>query len=483
MSRAMAIQPPPTPLTTQQSSVPPAPGRSGCFGRSCGCSCLGCAGVVVLAALLLLGSGYWFLVAQASAAVTAPATLVVFNQPVTVNHNPSTPGQPLNAGDEVATQSGGHAAIQFPDGSYVRMSPSTTVQISSVQLQRSGSLQTADVVQKAGRTFVNVQHLASGASFKVGGHSVSAQVRGTQFELLVRPNNTNLIKVFDGTVSVSGRQTRSVSAGQEIDADADGNLSAVRPIQRDPQDPYALTAQCARAVSLGTTPGTLQTSTGDPISTGQTAEFDYDSSGGIVSVALCYPGSFMTLQVIGPNGVVHDNRNGTSPVTGNLQGPAGRYRASVHAINVSPAEAFVVAFATNAPCVAGASGSSDTSTIVRETLSNSQLARGLSESGASGVTIQVRGTSATSARLDYDSNFGGTTISWTIVFYAATPNLGANITQVTMRGINVTTQALKYLGSYGGSAISSIPSGFTVDRVYSCAGPGGDNMMVIEGHR
>src|SRR5205085_594138 len=156
----------------------------------CGCSCLGCLGVVGLVSLLLLGSGYWFFVAQASAAVTAPATLVVFNQPVTVNHNPTTPGQSLNAGDEVATQAGGHAAIQFPDGSYVRMSPGTTVQITSVQLQKTGQLQTADVLQKAGRTLVNVQHLASGASFKVGGHSVSAEVRGTQFEMLVRPNNT-----------------------------------------------------------------------------------------------------------------------------------------------------------------------------------------------------------------------------------------------------------------------------------------------------
>jgi hypothetical protein len=34
-----------------------------------------------------------------------------------------------------------------------------------------------------------------------------------------------------------------------------------------------------------------------------------------------------------------------------------------------------------------------------------------------------------------------------------------------------------------GQSISSIPSGFTVDRVYSCAGTKGDNMMVVEGHR
>jgi len=433
--------------------------------------------------LLLLGSGYWFFVVQASAAVTAPASLILFNQPVTVNASPATPGQPLNAGDEVATKATGHAAIQFPDGSYVRMSPGTTVHINSVQLQKNGQLQTADVLQKAGRTLVNVQHLASGATFNVGGHSVSAQVRGTQFELLVRPNNTNLIKVFDGTVAVNGKQSRNVTAGQEIDADANGNLSATRPIQRDASDPYALTAQCAKAVSQGTAPGTLQTTAGDPISTGQTAEVDYDSSGGVVSVALCYPGSYMTLQVIDPRGVVHDNRNGASPVMGNLQGPAGRYRAIVHAMSVSPAEAFVVAFATNSPCVAADSSNVDTGAVVRQTLSNSQIQKALANAGASGVTLTVQGTSPTSARLYYYSNLGGTPISWTVVFYAASPNLGAVITQVTVRGLNVTTQVLKYLGSAGAQSISTIPQDFTVDRVYSCATAGGDNMMVIEGHR
>ncbi|TMD28311.1 MAG: FecR domain-containing protein, partial [Chloroflexi bacterium] len=194
----MAIQaPPPVPVVTHQSTAPTGPKRGGCFGRGCGFSCLGCAGVLVLATLLLLGSGYWFFVVQASAAVTAPASLIVFNQPVTVNNNPGAAGQALNANDTVETKAKGHAAIQFPDGSYVRMSPDTTVQITNVQLQRTGQLQTADVVQKVGRTLTNVQHLASGAQFKVGGHSVSAEVRGTQFELLVRANNTNLIKVFD----------------------------------------------------------------------------------------------------------------------------------------------------------------------------------------------------------------------------------------------------------------------------------------------
>src|SRR5205814_9028399 len=93
------------------------------------------------------------------------------------------------------------------------------------------------------------------------------------------------------------------------------------------------------------------------------------------------------------------------------------------------------------------------------------------------------GTSPPPARLFYYSTLGGTEISWTIVFYAASPNLGAVITQVTVRGVNVTTRVLNYLGSGAKESISSIPQNFTVDRVYSCKGSGGDNIMVIEGHR
>src|SRR6266542_994518 len=356
----MAVQPPPVSGTSQQpapaAAQPAAQKSSGCLGRGCGFGCGGCLVAVLLTVLLVVGGGYFFFVAQASAAVNAPANLVVFSQPVTVDHNPATSGQALNAGSEVATQHAGHAQIQFPDGSYVKMSPDTTVQIKAVQLQKTGNLQSVDVLQKAGRTLVNVQHLVGGANFKVGGHAVSAQVRGTQFEMLVRQNNTNLIKVFEGTVAVSGKTTVNLTAGQEVEAD-------------------------------------------------------------VIAVAVNSP------------------RTVADPDTGG--------------------------------------------STVRQTLSTSQLQQGLQDSG---ISLKVQGTSPSSARIYYYSNLGGMEFSWTVLFYAATPNLGAVITQVTFRGVNVTTQVLKYLGSAGAESISTIPQDFTVDRVYSCAA-GGDTLMVIEGHR
>jgi hypothetical protein len=230
----MAIQPPPAPTVPQQAVPPASPKKGGCFGRGCGCG--SCLLVVLVAGLLILGSGYYFFVVQAQAAVAAPAALAVINQPVDVDGNPGIPGEALNPGNTVHTGSGGHAAIQFPDGSYVRMSPDTSVTVTAVQLQKNGSLQSASVIQKVGRTLTSVQHLATGASFQVGGHSVSAQVRGTEFEVLVRSNGTNLIKVFDGTVTVSGATTAKLTAGQQIDVDANGRLSNQRAIQPDAQE-------------------------------------------------------------------------------------------------------------------------------------------------------------------------------------------------------------------------------------------------------
>lgn len=445
--------------------------------------CGGCLLVIVVVFALLFGSGYFFLVAQAQAGVASPAALLVFSTPVDVGHNDSgyktaITGQSLNAGDSVRTGDTGKATVQFPDGSLVRMAPNTTITVQSAQLTNGGNLKSASIQQKVGRTFSVVQHLAGGSDFKVGGHSVSAEVRGTQFEVLVRNDGSNLIKVFDGTVQVAGKTTVSVTAGQEIDGDKNGNLSAARPIRSERTDPYAVAAQCQAVVSSGNSTGTVQVTTGDNLSTGQTADTSYNSGGGRVTVALCYPGSLMALLVTDPTGARHDlARPGAPPVVGHFDGPPGFWRAQVAAVDVNPAEPWAIAWATNAVC---GGPTTDDGGVVRETLSNAQLASGLSNSGSTGITIQVQGVSSTSARIYYYSNIGGTEISWTIDFYAATPNLGWVLTQVTVHGVNVTTQVLSRLTAAGAS-VSSIPTDFIVDRVYSCVGPDG-NTMVIEGH-
>ena len=473
------MQPPaasPSPQTTAPTTGPTT--RGGCAGRGCGCG--GCLVAVLLVVILLVGGGWYFLVIQASAAVTAPATLILFNQGVTVNQRPGTPGQALNANDEVRTDAKGHAAIQFPDGSFVRMAPNSEVQVTQVQLQRNGNLQTAEVTNKVGRTLVNVQHLVSGATFKVDGHSVTAAVRGTEFELLVRSDNTQKLWVFVGSVRVSGKTVITMAAGQEIDIDPNGILTNLRSNQFDASDPFPVTQQCSTVASSGTNPGTMQASTGDTLTGGQSQEQDYYSPGGNLTIAFCYAGSLMSVTVTDPNGAQF-SRQGSPPIALKINnGPPGVYRAVVRAINVPAAgEAYSVAFATDAACV---DGDVDTGTSVRKTLSTAKIANDLAQSGVQGVSLQVQETSPTSARIYFYGSYGGISTEWHVTFYSAMPNLGAVITQVTLNGINVTTQLINYLGSAHVS-ISAIPQDFVIERVYSCAGAGGDNMMVIEGHR
>lgn len=476
----MAVQAPP-PSVTPQAAAPAPPKRSGCAGCSVGC--LGCLGVVVVVALLLVGGGYFFFIAQAQGGVASPAALLVAATPVEVGHNdsgyqPAKTGQSLDVGTSVRTGDTGRATIQFPDGSLTRLAPNTTVTIQAAQLNSAGTLKSASLAEKIGRTFSVVQKLAGGASFSVAGHSVSAQVRGTQFEVVVNGDHSNVIKVFEGTIQVVGQTTITLNAGQQVSADSNGRLGGSGAIIVDPRDPYALEQQCAQAVSQGTTAGTAQTTTGE-ISNSQTVEVDYLSSGTTTVAALCYAGTgFMNLSVVDPLGVTHAARGGQPPIVLRIQRPAGLYKALVHAINVADNTPFAVTFASDATC---GGTSVDDGSVVRQVLSNGQLSRDLEQSGSGGVTVQVQGTSPTSARVYYAYSGSGVSFSWTIDFYAATPDLGFVFTQVIVNGVNITTQLVSRLNA-AGAAVTSVPQDYIVDRVYSCSGIEG-NTMIIEGHR
>jgi hypothetical protein len=440
----------------------------------------------ILVAVLFVGGGYFFLVAQAQAGVSSPASLVVITQPVDVGHNdsgysPGTSGQQLTSGSSVRTGTGGHAEIQFPDGSLVRISPETTVTVTTAELTRDGNLKSASIQQKVGRTLTTVQHLVGGSVFQVGGHSITTQVRGTKFEVLVRKDGSNVVKVFEGTVTVTGSNgTFTVKAGQEIDADANGKLATPHSIVSEPQDPYAVQVQCDKSAASGNNPGTTQSRSGDGLTTGQTATVGYDSPGGNMTVAFCYPGSLMGITVTDPNGAQHSAQGAAPLVVKIANGPPGHYTALVRGINIpAGGEPYSITFATDETCVPG---TVDSGGVVRETLSNGQIAQSLQQAGLGQVTLQVLGPSATSARVYFYSDVGGLPITWSIDFYAASPNLGLVLTQVTVRGVNVTAQVVSKLAPIQGQALAVIPTDFIVDRVYSCTGSDG-TMMVVEGHR
>src|SRR2546426_1482562 len=147
----MAIQPPPAaPVAPASTSLPPAK-KGGCSG--CGFSCLGCLGVVVVLVLLLVGGGWYFFVLQAQAGVNTSASLVVVSSKVEVgkgsaptcgqkdnsSYRPGIPGEQLSPGTSVRTDHAGHAGIQYPDGSFTRVSPDTTVTVNATKLSKDGN--------------------------------------------------------------------------------------------------------------------------------------------------------------------------------------------------------------------------------------------------------------------------------------------------------------------------------------------------------
>src|SRR4029077_3578841 len=151
----------------------------------------------------------------------------------------------------------------------------------------------------------------------------------------------------------------------------------------------------------GTNPGPVQSEGGESLTNGQTAESDYNSPGGNLTLAFCYPGSLMKVTVTDPSGRVIARQGAPPLIVKIANGPAGIYKAIVTALNVpASGEAYSLAFATDSACAAG---NVDTGTVVRQTLSNSQIADALAQSGSTGITLQVQGTSPNSARIFYYS--------------------------------------------------------------------------------
>src|ERR1700737_3047550 len=98
--------------------------------------CLGCLIPIVVIVLILAGL-FYLLVAQAAAAVSVPAQLIVVSPATTLTHGgtnqPGVSGALVHAGDQVATNAGGRSLIQFQDGSITRLGPSTTLRLDAAE--------------------------------------------------------------------------------------------------------------------------------------------------------------------------------------------------------------------------------------------------------------------------------------------------------------------------------------------------------------
>jgi FecR protein len=436
--------------------------------------------VILVVIVLILGGALFWLSIAAQAASNADATLTVFQPKASVAHGggafaPGKSGMVVQPGDSIKTDVTGRAAIQLPDGTLMRMAGGTQIALTSAHFAKTGNLNDVTIFQKIGRTFTNVQHLVSGASFKVKGQSAVASVRGTKFEVLLTADGTMLVKLFDGQLDLDGKNHVHLTANQQATVDPQGKVGPAGPIQPDPNDPFGPELAASNATSQGTTPGTEQDFIGAPIHNGQQQTYTYSfAGGGIVKAALGYRGSLMSLSVKAPDKTY--TVTGPPPIVVLVpNAPAGIYHITVTGISgLGPGgdEPFLSVAALE-QCTGATIALNG---AVRHSYTAQDLAGAVSVPGLSNLSLTIVGNSLAGGII---SGTGTYVVGWsgTIVLFMHGGVLEIDPVGAKVFGISVPAgQIVQQLASATGQDPANINPGFVVDRLFTCNG-----VLMIDG--
>jgi hypothetical protein len=321
----------------------------------------------------------------------------------------------------------------------------------------------------------------SGATFQVAGKSATATVRGTKFEVVVKPDGSMIVKLFEGQLdleSSKGKIHLSAPPAVQASADADGNLTGPGPLQPDPDDPFGPALAASDAVSAGTTPGTEQDYIGAPLHNGEQQQYTYSYAGGsLVKAALGYPGSAMKLTVQAPDGQKYTG-TGPSPIVVTVNNaPSGVFTIIVDGVSGlgSVGEEPFVAVASVESC---ASADIDQHGAVHEGFTSKDLVSVVNVSGLSNLNLTIGADSTAGATLAGSGTYNG--IRWTGSVVLVAHNGVLDITPVggSVFGLNVPAQqVVQQIASAIGQDPSNISPGFTVDRLFTCS-----SVMIVDGH-
>src|SRR3977135_4277767 len=373
-------------------------------------------GMALLLLVVIAAAGIYWLNLSAQAAVNVSATLTVYQPAASVSRSggadaTAPTGEQVQAGDKVKTDTKGRAAIQLPDGTLTRLASQTELTLDAAHFSKNGTLQEVKITERIGRTFTNVQHLVSGASFKVAGQSAVASVRGTKFEVYIKADGTMTVKLFDGELDFDGKNHVHLTKDQQATADPQGNIGPAGPIQPDPDDPFGPALAASAAVGAGTTPGTEQDFIGAPLHNGEQQTYTYSyAGGGLIKASLGYPGSAMQLKVQAPDGQIYTG-TGPSPITVIVNNaPAGIYKVFVIGVSGLGAvgEEPFLAVAAVEQCV---SADIDQNGAVRRGYSAKDLAASVQVSGLSNLRVTIAPTSPAGAVVTGTGTYNG--VSWT----------------------------------------------------------------------
>ena len=440
--------------------------------------------ILLVLLILIVGGGIFWLNSTAQAAVNVSATLTVYQPTASIARGSSgafaaaTSGTQVQAGDSVQTDTKGRASIQLPDGTLTRLASGTQMTLDAAHFSKSGTLHDAKITEKIGRTLTSVQHLVSGATFKVAGQSAVASVRGTKFEVYIKADGTMIVKLFEGELDFDGKNHVHLVAGQQATANPQGNIGPAGPIQPDPDDPFGPALAASAAVDVGTTPGTEQDFIGAPIHNGEQQQYRYSyAGGGLVKASLGYPGSAMQLKVQAPDGQMYTS-SGHSPIVVVVNNaPAGIYVINVVGVSGlgTIGEEPFVAIAAVEPCV---SSDIDQLGAVRRGYTDTDLAAAVKVSGLSNLTVTIAPNSPAGAIVTGHGTYDG--VGWTGSILLVPHNGVVEIIAVgaTVFGVNVPAQQIvQQIGSAIGQDPTNLNVGFIVDRLFAC-----DSVLMIDGH-
>jgi hypothetical protein len=438
--------------------------------------------LALLIVVLLVGAGDLWLNKSAAASTNAVATLTIFQPTTSVGHNGgdyamAITGSIVQAGDGLKTDAKGRAAIQLPDGTLTRLASNTEITLTSAHFAKDGNLQDASLAQRAGRTFTNVQHLVSGATFKVSGQSATATVRGTKFEVYIKADGSMVVKLFEGQLDFDGKNHVHLVAPQQATADAQGNIGPAGPILPDPDDPFGAELAASNAAAQDTTPGTEQDYIGPPLHNAEQQQFTYSYAGGkLVKAALGYPGSAMKLQVKAPDGQTFTGTGASPIVVIADSGLAGIYTIIVTGVSGLGAngETPFVSVAASEPCV---SANIDQRGAVRRGLSSQDLSSNIQIAGLSNLTMTVVGDSLAGAIVTGKGTFNGAGWTGTVILLRRGTGLQVIAVAATAFGLKVpASQVVSQIGTAVGQDPSNVSVGFIVDRLFTCNG-----VLIIDG--
>ncbi len=111
----------------------------------------------------------------------------------------------LKGGDQVETGPGAKMEITLPDGSLLRFAENTRFKIIGIDMDEKSGTRNAKINVALGKTWANVNKgLRIKPNIDVSSDNAVAGVRGTVYRMNVDQDQSVLIRVYDGEVSVEG---------------------------------------------------------------------------------------------------------------------------------------------------------------------------------------------------------------------------------------------------------------------------------------